>query len=444
MLHTDPIKKRELTGILLSTRIGEQPTFVMSQSSEELEVQPFELIEVQTREYRRFNTRGTQWKVRLNPTPETSLPDPVTQFVDSVNNLFDHVLENVDNADMVGIKIRNEVNQSDKPIGFSFRRKGQLSPDVIWSVFDKVSQSNARFNATDSLIVTVHSVTIPAGFSGDGIKRKGRPLATMAHLKRSIVEVRAEENCLAHALIIAIAKLHNDPNCTSYRKGFKIRPVVDQLLETTGIDLKNGGGIPELTRFQKHFHEYKIVVYSVSNCDSIMYQGHVESDKRINLLFDEATRHYHVIGNLTGAMAKRYVCEGCNKGCRYGASHTCEKTCSVCMVSPPYKYAGPRIPCELSNRHFRSQTCFDNHKKKTQAKRKSACELHKCCDTCGALITQNTHECNKRFCTTCKENKVAGHLCFMRPLVNVPASSERVLYVFYDFEKTQDTKRSDT
>ena len=31
----------------------------------------------------------------------------------------------------------------------------------------------------------------------------------------------------------------------------------------------------------------------------------------------------------------------------------------------------------------------------------------------------------------------------MRPLVNVPASSERVLYVFYHFETTQDTKHSD-
>jgi len=65
-------------------------------------MQPFEIIEVQTREYRRFKTRGTQWKVRLNPPPETSLPDPVTHFVDSVN-VFDHVLENVDDADMVGI-----------------------------------------------------------------------------------------------------------------------------------------------------------------------------------------------------------------------------------------------------------------------------------------------------------------------------------------------------
>ena len=137
-----------------------------------------------------------------------------------------------------------------------------------------------------------------------------------------------------------------------------IRPVVRQLLETTGIDLKNGGGIPELTRFQEHFHEYKIVGYSGLNCESIMYQGHVESDKRIDLLFDEVTRHYHVIGSLTGSMAKRYVCDGYNIGCTYSLAHTYEQTCSDCMVRPCIS-AGPRIPCDLCNRHFRSQKFFD-------------------------------------------------------------------------------------
>ena len=49
-----------------------------------------------------------------------------------------------------------------------------------------------------------------------------------------------------------------------------------------------------------------------------MYEGNVESDKRINFLFDDVTHHYYVIANLTGALSKRYVCQGCNKGCRYG------------------------------------------------------------------------------------------------------------------------------
>ena len=71
-----------------------------------------------------------------------------------------------------------------------------------------------------------------------------------------------------------------------------------------------------------NFHEYKIIVYSELNCESIMYQGLVDSDKRINLLVDEVRQHYHVIANLTGAMAKRYICEDCNKGCKYGVVHT--------------------------------------------------------------------------------------------------------------------------
>jgi hypothetical protein len=36
------------------------------------------------------------------------------------------------------------------------------------------------------------------------------------------VPVNAETNCLAHALIIAIARVDNDPNYNSYRRGYKI------------------------------------------------------------------------------------------------------------------------------------------------------------------------------------------------------------------------------
>jgi len=114
-------------------------------------------------------------------------------------------------------------------------------------------QSNARFNALDKLVMTVHSVKMPIGH--DRISTKGRPLETMVHLKRSIVEVKAEKNCLDHALIASIAKLANDPDYKAFRQGRKILPVVDHLLATTGIDLTNGGGIPELMQFQEHFKE---------------------------------------------------------------------------------------------------------------------------------------------------------------------------------------------
>ena len=135
---------------------------------------------------------------------------------------------------------------------------------------------------------------------------------------------------MAHALIIAIAKV-TIPNYKSYCDGRKIRPVVSHLIETTGINLGNGAGIPELIRFQDHFNQYKIVVYVGLDCDSIMFERQVEASERLNLLYDEVT-HYHVIGNLTAAMAKRYVCKACGKGCRHDIMHTCNRTCSDCMT----------------------------------------------------------------------------------------------------------------
>ena len=73
---------------------------------------------------------------------------------------------------------------------------------------------------------------------------------------------------MADALVIAKAKVDGDPNYYSYRRGYKIRPVVDRLLETTGIDLSLGGGVPELLRFQEHFKEYRIV-FGGLNCEDI-------------------------------------------------------------------------------------------------------------------------------------------------------------------------------
>jgi len=88
---------------------------------------------------------------------------------------------------------------------------------------------------------------------------------------------------LAHALAIAKAKVDGDPNYNSYRRGYKIRPVVDRLLETTGIDLSRGGGVPELLRFQEHFKEYRIVVFGGLNCEDIIFDGQVESKKELTL-----------------------------------------------------------------------------------------------------------------------------------------------------------------
>jgi len=86
-----------------------------------------------------------------------------------------------------------------------------------------------------------------------------------------------------------------------------------------------------------------------------MFEGQIDSTKRINLLYDEVERHYHVIVNITGAMAKKYVCKACNKGGRRDVTHMCDQTCSVCMAGPPCAFSAVTIPCSECNTHFRSK-----------------------------------------------------------------------------------------
>ena len=209
-----------------------------------------------------------------------------------------------------------------------------MSGEVFWSVFEKVSQSNTRFNALNTLVVTVHSVNMPVGYGKHAIKSMGRPLSVKAHLKSSIVEVKAEENCLAHSIIIAIVKVDNDANYKAYRQGRKISPVVQALLKETGIDLTRGGGIPKLNHFPEHFRDYKVVVYQWLGSDNIMFEVQVDSSKHLNLLYDDVERHYHAITNLTVVMAKRYIFKACLKRCWCDITHVCDETCSDCKCEP--------------------------------------------------------------------------------------------------------------
>ena len=81
-----------------------------------------------------------------------------------MNDLFRHALQNLNESDMVGITIHNRENHNDKPIGIRIRHKNQLAADLILTLVQKVSQSNAIFNVLDKLFMTVHSVRMPVGF----------------------------------------------------------------------------------------------------------------------------------------------------------------------------------------------------------------------------------------------------------------------------------------
>jgi len=72
----------------------------------------FEIMDTNTRQYRRYNAVGRQITVRLIPPSENS--DPLAHFLARVNDFFEHVLRDLDDTDMVGITIQKQVNQNDR------------------------------------------------------------------------------------------------------------------------------------------------------------------------------------------------------------------------------------------------------------------------------------------------------------------------------------------
>jgi len=90
-------------------------------NEDKIELPRFTIDREINREYRRFGAEVTQLTVRLLPPHEGEDSNPMSHFMASVTDLFDHALRNYEDSDMVGITITNEVNVSDKAIGISFR-----------------------------------------------------------------------------------------------------------------------------------------------------------------------------------------------------------------------------------------------------------------------------------------------------------------------------------
>jgi hypothetical protein len=75
--------------------------------------------------------------------------------------------------------------------------------------------------------------------------------------------------------------------------------------------MANGGGLEELQQFQQYLSDYKIIVFDDLKPDRI-FRGNSHSTKRLYLLYDSDSGPYNVITNIKGAMAKKYICDGCD------------------------------------------------------------------------------------------------------------------------------------
>ena len=234
---------------------------------------------------------------------------------------------------MVGLRIRNTENVQDKLVGISFRRREELKPDGNWSVLGKVVPSNARFGPSDRHEVNLDHVRMPAGNGRTVEKTKGRFLNVLSAIRKSIVVVKAKFLCLAHALIIVMARVICDPKYASYRERYGLKKPVENLLSASSVQLTNGGCLKELEQFQKYLSGYKIIVYDGLSPDRVIFSGNSLSNMKLYLLYDSDSGHNNVITNLKAAVAKRYDCNACDT--LHDITHKCDKACSLSKATPP-------------------------------------------------------------------------------------------------------------
>jgi len=124
-------------------------------------------------------------------------------------------------------------------------------------------------------------------------------------------------------------------------------------------------------------------------------------------------------------------------------THKCGETCSDCRSVHPCTFSEERVPCESCKRNYRSRSCFEKHKTNKLGS-KTVCEKVRNCAVCNVYMSRKNHECFKPFCANCNENMEINHLFYMQPLKNEVPSVDNVLFVFFDFETSQDTKISET
>ena len=134
--------------------------------------------------------------------------------------------------------------------------------------------------------------------------------------------------------------------------------------------------------------------------------------KRINLLYDDVEWHYHVIVNLTVAMARRYLCKACKHVTKYVGEtlRSCVNQCVATVwrapraLSPPLESPALNV-IEISGTKLVSWTT-------TTSNKKFICERRRCCSTYGAIVTRENNDCNKRYCEICNQKIDVGYLCY--------------------------------
>ena len=280
---------------------------------------------------KKFRTTATDYSVRFN---NVAADFDLIQSYERTQRIFEHLLNDVTNGmgeeDQVRFVLRS--TQLETPISLPFMSVQQLTPKRVFSQIERVVQSNRDFRLNDTVVVDLVHVEAPQG-SG----RKKRDLIGLKdflHKKRSIVRIKNEDDlCLARALVVAIAKIEEDPGYKVLADSRK-RVQEDKAKELHLLANVPFGpcGIPQVEKFEEYLKGYEINIVSADHNNSIIYPPNPSANDVKPIYLYLHHNHYDVITKMPGFLSKSYFCHKCRRSYDQSINHLCPGMCKSCRA----------------------------------------------------------------------------------------------------------------
>ena len=396
---------------------------------------------------KKFNMTAKNYRVQFNNTLDNV---DLLKSQNRTYDIFDHLLRDVtkgmNSTDQVRFVLQS--NQLQFPISLPFCPLEELTTEKVFSQVEKVVQSNEEFRLNDTVNIDILRVEMPQGSGKSKLKRKTWNIREYLQEKKSVITINNKDDlCLARALVVAIARIENDPRYNSImdsRCNIQGRRAHD-LHEAANVPL-GPCGLDEVGLFQDYLVNYQIIVVSGDQNNTIIYPPHPPAnpnpEKSIYLYYQ--ANHFDVITKLPGFLNTNYFCHTCHKGYDHTADHLCDGMCKSCRgFGCTIENNG--MTCKECDRLFKNQTCYDRHKQEPiNGGGKTVCEAIRKCPKCKKSMDVRklrNHPCvDNKECSTCKtvlDPNDPNHKCYMQQEQPKEEPSYAQL-LFFDFECNQE------
>ena len=391
---------------------------------------------------KKFQMTATDHTIRFNNV--LSELDLIESY-ERTQAIFDHLLNDVtrdmNEKDQVRFVLRSD--QLDTPISLPFMAAEQLTPERVFSQFERVIQSNRDFRLNDTVTIDIIHVEAPQG-SGRS-KRTTLNMREYLHKKGSVITINNNNDnlCLARALVVAVARIEKDPKYKTLidsRKGTQQMKAME-LHQAANVPF-GPCGLPEVEMFQKYLTNYEINIVSGNHYNGIIYPPNPSTNNDVTPIYLYLhDNHYDVITSMPGFLSANYFCHKCKKTYSNISDHLCDAMCRSCRAFDCV-IEGKGVICDECERWFKSKACYDHHKEPIGGAR-SVCQTIRKCEKCGMAtdvrkLNPKGHICGKK-CLTCGVilNDEDEHKCYIQK-TEQPEESHYNHLLFFDLECKQE------